>query len=139
MVFETMPTRVLFLVGRVLFAGVLGFMSINHFMNTDEMAGYAEAKGVPLPKISVVGSGLILAAGGLSIILGIYPTIGAVFVALFFIGVTPVIHDFWGVDDPDERQQEMIQFMKNSALLGAAIVFISLAGTSWPYSVGIGI
>lgn len=137
MVLESMASQAVFLVGRVLFAGVLAFMSVNHFTNTDEMAGYAESKGVPLPKIAVVGGGVLLLAGAVSIVLGVYPTVGAVLIALFFVGVTPVMHDFWSVDG-EQRQQEMIQFLKNTALLGAALVFLSLGGAAWPYSLGVG-
>jgi hypothetical protein len=47
--------------------------------------------------------------------------------------VSPTIHDFWTVKDRQQREQEMINFMKNMALLGAAI---ALAGVEepWPAS-----
>jgi hypothetical protein len=37
------------------------------------------------------------------------------------------MHDFWNVEDPEERQQEVFQFLKNTALLGAALAFLQLA------------
>jgi hypothetical protein len=40
--------------------------------------------------------------------------------------VTPILHDFWNHDDPEQRQQELQQFLKNTALLGAALAFLRL-------------
>ncbi|OYR97339.1 quinol oxidase, partial [Halorubrum sp. E3] len=39
----------LFLLGRILFGATLAFMGLNHFMDVDTMAGYAEFKGLPAP------------------------------------------------------------------------------------------
>jgi hypothetical protein len=48
--------------------------------------------------------------------------------------MTPVVHDLWSVDDPEQRQSEMTDFLKNATLLGAALVFVALSGTAWPYA-----
>ena len=39
-------------------------------------------------------------------------SIGAVFLMLFLVGVTPVIHDFWNVKDASTQQLEAAQFFK---------------------------
>ena len=49
------------LVTRLLFGGVIAFMGLNHFLQTDEMTGYAQHKGVPAPQLSVIASGAALA------------------------------------------------------------------------------
>ncbi len=81
----------------------------------------------------------MLIAGGLSIALGVYPLVGAAAIALFFLGVTPVMHDFWTVDDPEQRQSEMTDFLKNARLFGAALVLVAVSGTAWPYALNIGL
>ena len=58
--FETTGTGVVFLLARVVFGGVLAFTGLNHFMDVEGMAGYAEFKGLPAPKLSVLGSGGLL-------------------------------------------------------------------------------
>ncbi len=63
----------LFLLGRILFGATLAFMGLNHFMDLDAMAGYAEFKGLPLPRVSVIGSGVVLLLGGLGVVLGAFP------------------------------------------------------------------
>jgi len=127
------------LAARVLFGGVLAFMSLNHFTDPESMTGYAEMKGVPAPKLSVLGSGGALLFGGLSIALGVYPAIGAGALATFLLVATPMMHDFWSFDDPEQVQAEMTNFMKNVALLGAALFFLALSEVEWAYSLGIGL
>ncbi|WP_336022742.1 DoxX family protein [Halobellus salinisoli] len=139
MALETAGGGLAFLIGRLIFGAVLGFMGLNHFIGLEGMSGYAASKGIPAPRLSVAGSGLMLIVGGLAIILGVYPFIGAAVIALFFLGVTPVMHDFWTVEDPEQRQSEMTNFLKNAALFGAALVFGALSGTDWPYALNIGL
>lgn len=139
MVLETTIGGFAFLIGRVLFGVLLGFMGFNHFMNLDGMSGYAESKGVPFARLGVIGSGLLLVLGGLAIVLGVYPLLGAAAIALFFLGVTPIMHDFWTVEDREQRQAEMTNFLKNATLFGAALVLLALSGTEWPYALNVGL
>jgi uncharacterized membrane protein YphA (DoxX/SURF4 family) len=48
------PNRLAFFVGRVLSGVVLAFVGLNHFSNADAMAGYAESKGLPAARASVL-------------------------------------------------------------------------------------
>ncbi len=79
------------------------------------LSGYAGSKNVPLPKAAVIGSGVMAAAGGLSILTGYKPKIGAALITTFLAGVTRM-HDFWTIEDPQQRSQEMINFTKNLAM-----------------------
>jgi len=129
----------IFLVGRVLFGVVLAFMGLNHFMDTESMAGYAEAKGVPAAGLMVPFTGGMLLVGGLLVAAGAYPVVGAGALAVFLLVTTPVMHDFWTVDDPQEQQSEMINFLKNVGLFGTALAFLALGVEAWPYAVGVGL
>ncbi|WP_247731042.1 DoxX family protein [Halovivax limisalsi] len=139
MTIETVADGIPFLVGRISFGVVLALMGLNHFTGLGGMSGYAAAKGVPAPRLAVAASGVALAGGGLSIAFGIYPLVGAAVLALFFLAVTPVMHDFWTVEDPERRQSELTDFMKNVTLFGAALVFLAVADTAWPYALGVGL
>ena len=138
MVIDTGLGAILILVGRLLFGGFLAFQGLNHFMNTAEMAGYAGSKGVPAARFGVTASGILLLLGGLGIILGFYPIIAAGMLAVFFVLVTPVMHDFWAAPE-EEQQNEMVDFIKNVELLGASLVFLVLGGETWGYALNIGI
>ena len=59
--------------------------------------------------------------------------IGVAAVALFMLGVSPMMHNFWAVNDPMQRMHEMINFTKNMALLGSALMFLAIP-QPWAFS-----
>lgn len=107
---------------------------INHFMKLGMMSGYAASKGVPSSKLAVMVTGLLLILGGLGMLLGVYTQWAVLALALFFIPVTFKMHNFWSMKDPQMKMMEMVNFMKNMALLGAALMTLGI--TNWPYSLG---
>jgi putative oxidoreductase len=125
--------KALFLVGRVILGGFFLYSGINHFKQKEGMAQYAASKNLPQPELAILASGALLAAGGASLILGMKPKLGALSLIGFLALASPLFHDFWNVDDPQAKQQQMVHFLKNIALLGAAL---SLAGVEepWPLS-----
>jgi uncharacterized membrane protein YphA (DoxX/SURF4 family) len=123
----------MFLGGRVLFGGFFLYNGINHFLNRKNLAQYAGSKNVPMPDAMVAASGAMLVFGGTSLLLGLKPKAGACAIASFLAGVSPVMHDFWNVEDPDRRMNETINFTKNLALLGSAMALMSLE-EPWPAS-----
>jgi putative oxidoreductase len=122
------------LVGRLLFGGLFVLNGLNHFRNRAAMTGYTAHKGVPAPAAATLVSGIWLLASGLSIVLGVRPHLGALMVAAFLLVVTPVMHNYWTVTDPTQRLGEFINFSKNMALLGAALMLLALP-SPWPYSI----
>jgi len=135
--FGSTGVGIAFLLARLLFGGVLAFMGLNHFRNADQMVPYAEAKGVPAAGLLVPLTGGLLVAGGLSIVLGVYPLLGAGAVVLFLLVSTPLMHDFWAAPET-EQQTELTQFLKNVTMLGGALVFLALASAPWPFALGLG-
>jgi putative oxidoreductase len=111
--------------GRIIFGGYLLFNAYNHFSNLTMMSGYAQSKGIPSAKLAVAGSGLLLAIGGLSVILNIVPIVGLAALVLFLLPVTFIMHAFWKVQDPMAKMGEMVNFSKNLALLGAVIILLA--------------
>lgn len=123
----------IFMIGRILFGGFFLFSGINHFRHVAAMAPYAVSKGVPAPKGAVIVSGVLILLGGLSVLLGFWPPIGALLIAIFLVVVTPKMHAFWKVSEPTQRMGEQINFMKNLALLGATLI-IGIIPSPWPLS-----
>jgi putative oxidoreductase len=125
----------LFLFARILYGGFFLMEGINHFSKRTIYAQSAASKKVPAPMVAVLGSGSLVMVGGLSILLGLYPEIGLWLIVAFLVGVTPVMHNFWSVSDPNQKVIETVQFTKNVALLGAAlmiVVFTNYLGP-WPF------
>jgi putative oxidoreductase len=123
-----------FLLGRLIFGGFFVYNGINHFRNRKMMAQYSASKNVPQPEAAVVATGVMLALGGTSLLLGLKPKLGALAILGFLVGVSPVMHDFWKHEDPSQRQAEMINFMKNLALAGGALALMGV-DEPWPASI----
>jgi putative oxidoreductase len=124
----------LFLMGRLIFGGFFLYSGVHHFLDTATLAQFAGAKGVPMPEAAVLLTGALLIVGALSILLGIVPRLGLACIILFLVGVTPIMHAFWSVPDPQIRQMDMGNFMKNLALMGAALMMLMIP-TPWAYRV----
>lgn len=113
--------------GRVFFSLIFIMSGINHF-NAGTIE-YAAAQGVLMPNLLVPLSGLMAIIGGLSVIFGYFARFGALLLFLFLVPVTLAMHNFWSITDPMMHQMQMIQFMKNLALIGATmLIFFYGAG-----------
>ena len=124
-----------FLVGRVI-AGCFFLMnSFNHFAQLNMMTGYAKSKGIPAPALAVGGSGVLLFLGGLSLLLGYHPTIGTALLAIFLLAASFGIHNFWTVQDQQAKQGEVINFLKNMAILGLLLMTLGIP-QPWLMSLG---
>jgi putative oxidoreductase len=122
-----------FLIGRIIFGGYFVMAGFNHFAKLGFMSEFARGKGTPAPKAAVAGSGALLLLGGLSLLLGLSPLIGIALLIIFLLGVSPVMHAFWKVNDPMARMGEMVNFTKNMALLGALLMLLAIP-RPWPFS-----
>jgi putative oxidoreductase len=117
------------LLGRFLFAAIFIMSGPRHFMS--QTIAYAASQGVPMASFAVPLSGTLALVGGLSILLGYRAKIGAWLIVLFLVGITPMMHKFWGVADPMAQQIQMIMFFKNASMLGAALVITQLGSGPW--------
>ena len=115
--------------GRLFFVLIFLLAGPNHF--SSQTIAYAASQGVPLAPIAVPFSGTLALLGGLSILLGYRTKFGAWLIALFLIGVTPLMHKFWVVSDPMMHQMQFIMFMKNIAMLGGALLITQLGAGPW--------
>jgi putative oxidoreductase len=117
------------LLGRLLFALIFIMSGPRHFMS--QMIAYAASQGVPLASIAVPFSGALAFIGGLSILLGYRAKLGAWLIVIFLAGVTPMMHNFWAVSDPMMQQMQMVMFMKNLSMAGAALLITQVGSGPW--------
>jgi putative oxidoreductase len=125
-----------FLVGRLIFGGFFLYNGINHVKQHKNLSQYAGLKDVPMPEQAVTASAVLLLLGGSSILLGMKPKIGTAAVIAFLAAVSPMMHDFWKQKDLSQRQNDMIHFSKNMALLGAAVALMGVK-EPWPASLAL--
>jgi putative oxidoreductase len=108
---------------------------INHFTNVGIMAGYAGSKNLPAPGLAVIVSGVMQIAGGLSVVLGLLPILGLLLLIILLIPTSSLMHNFWTIQDPQQRAAEQVNFLKNLALVGAALALM-YGASYWPLSIG---
>ncbi|HEY4508572.1 MAG TPA: DoxX family protein [Candidatus Paceibacterota bacterium] len=125
---------ILFLIGRLIFGGYFLMNAWNHFTHLDGLTGYAQAKGVPSPRVAVFGSGVLLMLGGLGIVFGIAPEASLALLLIFLVPVTFKMHAFWRETNPTARMQELLHFYKNLALVGALLMLYAIPAP-WVYNV----
>jgi len=116
----------LFVLGRILLGGYFVMSGFNHFKNLDMLAGYAQSKGVPMHKASVLLTGLMMLLGGLGILLGVYIQLSIILLAVFLVVTTFKMHQYWKVSDPMYKMGEQVNFYKNLGLLGAVLMLLAI-------------
>lgn len=109
------------------------YSGYGHIKNSTMMAGYAGSQGVPSPKAAVLLSGLLIILGGLGIMLGVMVTWAVAAIVLFLVPTTLMMHKYWTMTDPNMKMNHAINFRKNIALLGAALMFLAIP-QPWMYS-----
>jgi putative oxidoreductase len=127
----------LVLIGRILFVGVFLTSGVAHLTKTKMMAGYAQSKGVPQAWLATVAGGVLLLAGAISVLLGIWADLGAILLAIFLIPTAVLIHGFWR-EQGEARMNEQVQFFKDLGLAGAALMIaglVSIAGDDLGFTI----
>lgn len=98
----------------------------NHFKNMAGLTAYATSKKVPMARLMVIFSGLLILIGGLGVVLGISVQMSLFLITLFLFFVTIMMHNFWAIQDPQDKMAQKMNFMKNMALFGAALMLFSV-------------
>lgn len=118
---------VLVLIGRILFAALFLNSAVGHLTQSEAMAGYARSKGVPAPRLAVVGSGVLMGVGALLVLFGVWADLGALLLVVFLVPTAVLMHGFWSVpaSEPEARQGETVHFFKDVSLAGAALMLLA--------------
>jgi len=112
------------LIGRILFGGFFLMSGVNHFLKRSGLTEYAKSKGVPNPGVAVLATGLLLLLGGLGVIFSYKFDLALWLIIIFLVPTSLMMHKFWAETDPSAKQAEMTNFMKNMALVGAALMLL---------------
>lgn len=122
---EIYMQTMLSVLGRIMIATIFLLSAVgNKIPSFSGVAAYIASEGVPLPQISLALAILFLVVGSLSVITGYQIRIGAGLLLVFLVLATYFFHDFWTFEG-EARQQQMIQFMKNLALMGTMLFLIA--------------
>jgi putative oxidoreductase len=122
----------LLIAARVLFSMLFLLAGANHLIHRREAIAQAAHEGMPMPNVFIDGATVTLLVGGASVLLGAWARIGAAILALFLVSAAMVAHAFWRVREPKAAELQRVQFMKNLALTGGALMFVYFG--SGPFS-----
>lgn len=114
------------LIGRILFVLLFLGSAVSHITQANAMAGYAASRGLPQPKLAVIGSGVLMLIGALMVLLGIWIDLGALLLVIFLVPTAILMHPFWKETDAMSKQTEMISFQKDISLAGASLLILAL-------------
>lgn len=118
--------------GRILLALVFLASAIGKFISWNSVVGFIAMCEVPWPSLFLAGAVALELGGSLSLLLGWKARTGAKALIVVLIPATLMFHNFWTVDSLEMREQ-MLQFLKNLAILGG-LLQITVHG-SGPWSI----
>ena len=96
-----------------------GFGIIPQGLAAKELAEHGAP--VALVPMLMLAARTIEIVGGIGLMLGIYPQIAAVAVIAFLIPATLVGHDFWHAVGTPAYIPQLVNFLKNTAMLGGLL------------------
>lgn len=117
------------LIGRVLISVIFLYEAYDAMFyyqdNIDAMTSYGVTWNQDL---LMIGTIICLVLGGILLLLGYRPGLGAFLILSYWIPVTFIAHSFWN-DPPDQQRIQAILFMKNLAIIGGLmLVYVNGSG-----------
>ena len=124
------------LIGRLLFSSLFIVAGLHRLVKLNDLAAMAQSRGVPSAKALTALNGVLILIGGILVLLGWHRFIGAGLLVITILPQPFLIHAFWKETDPQQRVSETLHFMKDIALVGAALFIAAYSGFTWPMSLG---
>jgi uncharacterized membrane protein YphA (DoxX/SURF4 family) len=107
------------LVGRIMLAAIFLWSSVIDIRHFEDRTALMAQKGIPMPGFLLLGAIVFLSLGSIALVLGIKARWGAVLLILFLVPTTVIFHP------PNGSEDDMLQFMKNMAVIGGLCMVIS--------------
>jgi putative oxidoreductase len=110
------------LASRILLSGIFLYSGMSKIFAFAQTQAYMAGKGMHMTALFLVLAILFEVGGGLSVLLGYLPRLGALILALFLIPTTIVFHRDFSVAG------QAVQFAKNLAILGGLLAILAVGG-----------
>ncbi len=120
------------LVSRVLLAAIFLVSGVEKIFAFGATMNVMAAQGMHMAGMFLVLAILVEVAGGASVLLGYFPRLGALLLALYLVPVTLVFHRDLG--DPGQAAH----FAKNVAIIGGLLAIVSVGGGGFAIGAGKG-
>lgn len=124
---------ILLLVGRILYGCYFVILGGSYIKSSARLSRREGLRSLPYPRILVYVCALLAILGGIGIIIGSHMNLALAAIILMLVFTSLRLHDYWNADTPEAIAIEMSLFLKNIALLGAALMMYSIL-SPWAYS-----
>ncbi len=104
-----------------------GISKITGFSGTLKMMA---SVGIPATTLALVLTILVEVGGGIALLLGLKARWAALLLFLYMIPVTLMFHAAH-IHDPGQGQMQMIQVLKNLAIMGGLLKFVTDGAGAW--------
>jgi putative oxidoreductase len=112
------------LAGRLLLAAIFIVSGSAKLIDHDGTVGHMAAQGIPAADLLAYVAGIAEILGAASLVFGFLTRIGGLGLILFMIPTTLIFHGFWAFEG-DQQRLQMIQFLKNMALVGGLAMIVA--------------
>ena len=113
--------HVLALVGRIGLAAVFLPSGFGKLMASGATAGYIASKGLPLPQVLAVGTGLLEVVCALALLVGWRTKWAALALAVFTLVAAVLFHNFWAAE-ASQAMFQRLSFFKNLGIAGGLFI-----------------
>jgi len=118
-------TAILIVLGRVLLGGYFLQAGIRNCFKLELHTGMLTKFGMPMPRIALIIGLALQILGGLSVVLGIYPTWGAAALIVFTILANVLYHNFTRFQG-EERMSHLSSVLTNLGMIGGLLLVIAI-------------
>jgi putative oxidoreductase len=115
-------TRYLNPLSRALVAIIFIVSGVGKVFGFNEMVTVASSAGLPLPAVSIAIAALIEIAGGLALLAGWQVRWASLALVIFLIPTTLLFHAAH-LGDPGQGRTQMVEVLKNLAIMGGLLKF----------------
>ena len=110
--------------GRLLLSLIFILSAVGKFNDWQGTAKMLADRGLPAADALLSVAVVLEIAGGVSVLVGLFARVGALFLLAFLIPATLIMHDFWA-HEGDQWMGEMINFMKNVSITGGVLLVLA--------------
>lgn len=118
----SLPTAAL--VGRILIAAIFLLSGTSKFMDLPGTVAHMTEKGIPYTETLALIAGAAEVLGALAILTGFLTRVASAGLILYMIPTTLIFHAFWNFSGA-ERMPQMVNFMKNLAIIGGLTILMA--------------
>ncbi len=108
-------------VARVLLALMFVLAGFGKLTGLEGTAGYIASKGLPMPMVLAVATGVLELVAGVLLIIGWQARWAALALAAFTVVASVLFHNFWAMPAEQQMMQQLM-FMKNLAVTGGLLL-----------------